>query len=457
MRQIGVLMAALTAASVCMAEDAGLETVRWQTAIDVASRRGGGVVSVPAGRHVVGQLYLKSNVELRLERGASLEGAAGLHNYRVHKLPFSEGTWSAVVMGLNVTNVAITGEGEIFGNGKAFEPVKAYGVCAEGFRPRGVFFSECRGIRLEDFTLRDAACWGIVLKCCDGMTARRVKIDSHANHNNDGFDVEAKNVLIEDCDVDAGDDAYCIKSNNPDFVVENVTVRNCIARSHCNGYKLGTASHGTMRGIRVERCRTAAPRRVYRDLAPMPRDLTKWYPVAGAPKYLCGPGIGAVCVECVDGVVVEDVFFDDIQVAGFQVPVFVRGGTRSGRACGTPPNDKYVLRNVIVQNVRGRAEQAFASSVTGVKGCRPADVTLRNFDIECVGEGETAKAIREPGAETAGLYPEATMFRKYRLPAYGLYVDQADGVRVENLRFTLRPGTVDGRQPIHFSKDVTSK
>ena len=50
-----------------------VETDRWQAAIDAVARRGGGVVSVPAGRHLVGQLDLKSNVELRLEKGAVLE------------------------------------------------------------------------------------------------------------------------------------------------------------------------------------------------------------------------------------------------------------------------------------------------------------------------------------------------------------------------------------------------
>ena len=54
-----------------------------------------------------------------------------------------------------------------------------------------------------------------------------------------------------------------------------------------------------------------------------------------------------------DDGVVEDVFCDDIEVAGFQVPIFVRGGQRLKRTCGIPPNDKYVLRNIVIQKVRG--------------------------------------------------------------------------------------------------------
>ena len=110
-----------------------------QGMIDGASANGGGKVVVPAGRHLVGQIDLRSNVELHLEKGAVLEGKTGLENYRVTTLPYSEGTWSAVVSAIGVTNVAVTGEGEIFGNGTAWPQPEDYGGNQEGLRPRGVF------------------------------------------------------------------------------------------------------------------------------------------------------------------------------------------------------------------------------------------------------------------------------------------------------------------------------
>ena len=64
-----------------LADGPSPETGLWQSRIDEASKSGGGRVTVPAGRHPVGQLYLKNNVELHLEEGASLEGVPGLHNY----------------------------------------------------------------------------------------------------------------------------------------------------------------------------------------------------------------------------------------------------------------------------------------------------------------------------------------------------------------------------------------
>ena len=428
----------------------GLETERWQAAIDAASAKGGGVVTIPSGRHLTGQLYLRDGVEIHLEPGAILEGAVGLHNYVVHNLPFSEGTMSAVVMGLGVTNVAITGTGEILGNGAAFERVRTVGGCEEGFRPRGVFIGDSKDIRLEDFTLRDAACWGVVIQRCDGIVVRRVKVDSVVNLNNDGFDIEAKNVLIEDCDVQSGDDGYCLKSNDPDYIVENVIVRNCRVRSHCSALKLGTATHGTMRNIRFEHVVVTAPNRFFRDLMPMPADLSENRSQMGVPEYLCGPAMAAICVECIDGGVVEDVTFDDIAISGASVPIHIRGGYRTGRSCGTPPNDKKVLRNIVISNVRGRAEQARPSTILGCESCHVRDITLRDIDIECLGEGRQKNRLPYsiPGEDVAGMYPDAFMFKGYHFPAFGLYADHADGIKVENVRFTLRDGTVDGRPQI---------
>ncbi len=449
-----IAFAALAAAVVAPAVGGGLETSKWQAAIDSAAAAGGGRVVVPAGVHPVGQLDLRSNVELHLEKGAVLEGAAGMENYRIVTLPFSEGTWSAVVAGFGVTNVAITGEGVINGRGERF-PMDYRGVppnvCREGLRPRGVVFADSSGIRLEGFTLRDAGCWGIVLKCCDGVTARRVVVDNHAHHNNDGFDIEARNVLLEDCDVDGGDDGICLKSNNPGFCVENILVRRCVSRSHCNGFKLGTASHGTMRNIRFENCRADFPRRDFVSRVPG-REGRLTYARAGYGAYPNGVGISAICVECVDGGVVENIVFDDMELDGFMVPIFVRGGSRTGRKCGIPQSDRFVLRDIVIRNVRGRALSTIPSSVSGVDVCRPKNVLLENIDIVCRGEGvNTTWRYDTPGPEFDGCYPEATMFRKLRLPAFGLFVDRADGVVLRNARFSLAKGDVDYRQPVFIS------
>jgi len=436
----------------------GATGIDFQKLIDDAALAGGGVVTVPPGRHVTKGLFLKSNVELHLEKGASLEGSTNVADYAKVIMPYSEGDWMAVVMAVGVENVSITGEGEIFGNGRGWPMPEGYGGNQEGRRPRGLAFLGCRNIRLEDFSLRDAACWGIVFKCCDGVTARGVKISSQANINNDGFDIEARNVLIEDCDVESADDNYCLKSNDPGFVVENVVVRRCTGRSFCYPFKLGTASHGVMRKVIFEDCRSELPRRFFMDMrfgrnrkmyANDHRNETNFL-LADQEN---GVGHAAIAVECVDGGIVEDVVFRNVDIAGVAAPIFIRGGTRSGRDCGTPPNDKHIIRDILMENVRGKWSSAMPCSISGVEGCRVKNVTFRNIHLHGPGAGNCEAERTRPVPERTGAYPEANMF-KCMLPAYGLWARHVDGLTLENVTFTLDEGTTDARDAIVID-DVT--
>src|SRR5438093_6291884 len=46
-----------------------------QAAIDAAANAGGGTVFVPAGKYVTGTLWLRSNINLHLDAGATLLGS----------------------------------------------------------------------------------------------------------------------------------------------------------------------------------------------------------------------------------------------------------------------------------------------------------------------------------------------------------------------------------------------
>ena len=164
-----------------------------QRAIDDCAAAGGGRVTVTSGRYRTRQLELKSGVELHLEKGAVLEGLPGIENYRRVELPYSEGAWMATVMCIGATNVAITGDGEIYGNGFAWPIYTKHQkdkdgntVMHEGLRPRGVVFADCKGVRVEGVRLTDLPCWGLVFKRCEDVVVRGITIDSFANANSDG-------------------------------------------------------------------------------------------------------------------------------------------------------------------------------------------------------------------------------------------------------------------------------
>ena len=79
-------------------------------------------------------------------------------------------------------------------------------------RPHLIHFNRCSNILLDDFHINGSPFWTIHLFLCNGGIARNLKVYAH-NHNNDGIDLEmTKNVLVENCQFDQGDDAIVIKS-----------------------------------------------------------------------------------------------------------------------------------------------------------------------------------------------------------------------------------------------------
>lgn len=82
-----------------VADTTRLSTSAIQQAIDACNAAGGGEVLVPAGAWKTGSIFLKSNVTLRLENGATLYGSTDIRDYtpiktdyvslRTHTPPYS--------------------------------------------------------------------------------------------------------------------------------------------------------------------------------------------------------------------------------------------------------------------------------------------------------------------------------------------------------------------------------
>lgn len=418
-----------------------METALWQSAIDATSAAGGGEVRIPAGVHVCGQLVLKSGVTLKLEEGAKLLGSDDPADFRdlapQRTLPGFMGSqtlgFSGLVLAENAEHIAILGPGTLDGNGGAFPKVDSHGR-----RPRLVHFRNCRNVRIEDVRLENSPRWACFLQECDGVVVRRVHIDGHANFNNDGLDIEGRDVLVEDCDIDAGDDGLCLKSFNPDFAVERVRVRNCRVASNCCFLKLGTHGLGTYRDIEFRDCFLRTSR-----TAENGHRWDRWDPpIPGLTASVCG--ISGIALEMVDGGVLEDVRFVNIDMAdaNVQTPIFIRLGSRSVHPSGRPSR----LEHVRIENVRACPVSAIASSITGVPGLRPRDIVLRDVEIEVPGGGTAADASA-PVPECEDGYPENRMFGT-ALPAWGFYLRHADGVHLENVRLRLDRGASDARVPI---------
>lgn len=378
-------------------------TALLQRLIDEASAAGGGTVVVPTGTFISKPVQLHSHVTLRLERGAVLKSTDHPADSRGAK---------GFIWAEGAEDIGIEGPGTIDGNGRVFEQRDS----APG-RPRLVDLHNSRHVTIRDVTLRNAGSWTCKLHGCDGVIVRGVRIYSHQGYNNDGIDIDSRNVAISDCLIDCDDDAICFKSDTG-VPCENVTVTNCVAASNCNLIKMGTSSFGGFRNISVSNC----------VLRAASEDHRRQWKKKHEGIALDTTGISGIALEIVDGGVMDQVCLTNIAMTGIQTPIFIRLGGRR--------NAPGRLRNVIISNITATTESLISSSITGIPGHEVEGVILRDIRVAVLGQG-TEKHATRPVPEKEKSYPENRMFGD-SLPAYGLYVRHVRGLTLDNVHFTLR-------------------
>ena len=402
------------------------DTVRWQKAIDEMSAAGGGVVSVPAGEYIVGSLKLKDGVEFRLEKGARILGATDDADYVLYDNPKGD-SHASVIWAVGAKDVAVTGEGTVDGRGGLLE--------RRIFRPDGkkfdwrqgrnlLYFQDCTGVRVEGVFLTQPSSWTCFFRGCDGVVARRVRIYSHCNTSNDGFDVESRNVLIEDCDVDSEDDSLAIKSRDPDRIVENVTVRRCRFSTVAEHIKFGTETFGVTRHVRISDCQVGC--------RTAPKFRNNWLNLPGVKTKTAG--LSAIEISLMDGGRLEDVEIRDITIgSGVITPICIRYGNRSARI----GEGASWMRDILIENVKATApsESSIACSISGTPVTRPRGITLRNVDLLFKGGGRAKDAEEVIADEREKAYPIPQLFRSM-LPAYGFYIRHVDDLTFENVKMT---------------------
>ena len=257
-----------------------------QRAIDAAADVAGRVV-VPAGEWVSGTLWLKSGVELHLAKGAVLKASPDLKDYNAEDAypenwgsPKSE-HWRGFhfIICRAAENVAITGEGTIHGNGDVFfdeKPIRYYDWMTPtaaawwngirrakdkvDLRPgQLIVFVKCRNLRVDGVTIRNAPCWSLYFHGCQDVTVRNYTVrNGHDDGETDGVDVDCcKNVLLEDLDIDTGDDAIAIRGAgrrlllDPQPPCENVVVRRAKLKATSSVFRIGVGD-GLIRNVTVE-------------------------------------------------------------------------------------------------------------------------------------------------------------------------------------------------------------
>ena len=233
-----------------------------QTAIDAAHAAGGGRVTLEPGVYLSGTIYLKSNVELHIPAGSKIQGFETPDQYDDISDPelvniAPEGSRKVLLAALHAENIAVTGQGEIDGQGPKFYDtnVPAGTVFAKPPhpRPRMVQFFDCRNVKFEDVSFTDSPGWTFYLLNCEDVHVHRIRITGCQQMiNNDGLDIiSCKRVTVSDSFFRTGDDSIIVRAIRkfPDehAVCEDVTITNCVLDSWCQGIRVGCPSDDTIR------------------------------------------------------------------------------------------------------------------------------------------------------------------------------------------------------------------
>ncbi len=398
-------------------------------AIDACSKKGGGVVIVPAGLWSSGPIELKSNVNLHLQRNAMILFTDKFSEYKLIDANF-EGLPAvrnqSPIYATNASNIAITGYGIIDGNGDAWRAVKKdklsesqwktlvnsggivsedkriwyptessfrgsktpkAGVIAEGktmdsflnikdfLRPNLLVLTKCDRVLLEGVTFQNSPAWGLHPLMSSNITVRSVFVKNPwYAQNGDGIDVEScRNVLIENSVFDVGDDGLCMKSGRDEegrkrgMPTEDVIIRNCTVYNAHGGFVIGSEMSGGARNIFVSNCTFVGS------------DIGLRF------KSTRGRG-GIVENIFIDNIVMKDIpgeaiLFDMYYAA--QDPIVLAGETRQAPKVefkpvseGTPQFRKIYISNVVCDG----AEKAIF--IRGLPEMNIRDIDLKNITIK---------------------------------------------------------------------------
>lgn len=285
--------------------------------ITKAHQNGGGRVIVPAGIWLTGPVELKSNIDFHVETGAILLFTKNKEEYPLYMSDY-EGMEAiravSPIHAENATNIAITGNGTIDGNGQLWRPVKQFKMtarewdallkkspytitakdgeiwlptqtslkgfqlsmndpkalddiktakeCWDYYRPVLVHLYHCDHILIENITLQNSPAWNVHPCFCQHITIRNAKIrNPYYAQNGDGLDLEScQYAHIHDTTFDVGDDAICMKSGKgarareTKAPTEYVSIHDCTVYHGHGGFVVGSEMSRGVRNVEVKNC-----------------------------------------------------------------------------------------------------------------------------------------------------------------------------------------------------------
>ena len=378
-----------------------LNTQAITKAIDSCSKSGGGKVIIPSGKFLTGPIVLKSNVNLHLEEGAYVLFSTNKQDYLPVVHTSYEGqelmNYSPLIYAYKQKNIAVTGKGTFDGqaNNSNWWPwcgKDVYGfqegmpkqgddhnlprlwemsntnvpvserIFGDGHQLRPQFIQpfECENVLIQGVTFTNAPFWVIHPIKCNYVRVEGVTVKSHGP-NNDGCDPEySKNVHINNCTFDTGDDCIAIKSGRNDdgrrinIPSENIVVENCNMKDGHGGVVMGSEISAGVRNVYVRNCEMNSPE--------LDRAIR-------------------IKTNTLRGGFVENVYVKNIKV-GQVKEALLRINTYYGTYAGQEGDYMPTIQNINLENITVEDGGKYGVLIKGRPESFVKDVTLTNITIK---------------------------------------------------------------------------
>ncbi len=259
------------------------DTAAIQKTLDFAEAAGGGIVTFPPGVYLSGAVFIGSNTEFNLPKGATIWGVQEIERYRQipTRVAGIETIWPAALINIvGKENVVISGTGTIDGRGKVFwddfwEKVNTcyepnglrWAADYECRRPRGILVQNCRNIEVKDVVIYRAGFWSVHILYSAHITMKGLcifnNIEGHGP-STDGIDIDSSEyILVEQCCIDCNDDVICLKAGrDADGLRVNrktqfVLIRNCCAGIGGGLVVFGSETSGGISHVMAEHCKAS--------------------------------------------------------------------------------------------------------------------------------------------------------------------------------------------------------
>lgn len=267
--------------------NASITAIVNQAIIEV-NKKGGGTVVIPKGKWKSERITLKSNVNLHIAEGAEIEFSGKVEDYLPAVFTRHEGIEimgsGAFIYANGENNIAVTGKGTIFGpamdadvrnrpNGASVVekdipvslPVEKRiydGMDGKVFyKPKTISPINCTNVLIEGITIEQGVFWNVNPIYCENVIIRGITVNSIEVPSGDGIDISScKNVLIEYCMLNCGDDCFTLKSGRADDGLrinkptENVIIRYSLAKHGHGGITCGSETAGNIKNVYAHDC-----------------------------------------------------------------------------------------------------------------------------------------------------------------------------------------------------------